>query len=238
MNTAIAIRHVDFEDLGSLQAVLEERGWEVRYLDACTDLADTETINARLLIILGGPIGAYQDLDYPFLKKEVELIEKQLKAGKAVLGICLGAQLMARALGARVYPGKVKEIGWGPLTLTEHGKLSCLESLRGVPVLHWHGDTFDLPDEATRLASSPMYLNQAFVWNETALALQFHLEITRRGLERWFVGHANEIAHTSGVTVARLREETINFADGLLTSSKKAFCEWLDTLEHGKSIET
>src|SRR5262249_30752243 len=131
------------------------------------------------------------------------------RSGRPILGICLGSQLMAKALGARVYKGKRKEIGWSPLTLTDAGKRSPLRALGARPsVLHWHGDTFDLPEDATLLASTPAYRNQAFAWKDHALALQFHPEVTAHGLERWFIGHATEIATTRGVDVPSLRRAT------------------------------
>lgn len=231
MLTATAIRHVDFEDLGSLEIVLEQRGWHVQYLDACTDLADIDRIDSDLMIVLGGPIGAYQEIDYPFLRQELRLIEQRLDAQRPILGICLGAQLMARALGARVYPGDRKEIGWSPLILNEQGASGFLSELNGVPVLHWHGDTFDLPNESTLLASSSVYQNQAFTWRDRALALQFHLEVTPMGLERWFVGHASEIANTPGLTVKDLRYQTKKFVDKLGVHGKQVFSHWLGSME-------
>jgi GMP synthase-like glutamine amidotransferase len=145
MRRAIAIRHVAFEDLGSLAAVLQRRGFALAYRDATVDdLAAADIVDSDLLAVLGGPIGAYEP--YAFLNDELRVIEKRLRAGKPVLGICLGGQLLARALGARVYRGNGKEIGWSPLTLTAAGRRSCLAPLGdGTPVLHWHGDTFDLP---------------------------------------------------------------------------------------------
>ncbi len=155
--TAAAIRHVAFEDLGSFAPVLEAAGYTVRYLEAADGLASPAVAEeADLLVVLGGPIGAYEDDAYPFLADELRLLERRLAAGRPLLGICLGAQLIARALGASVYPGAVKEIGWSPVRLTDAGESSCLRHLgRGISVLHWHGDTFDLPAGATRLRAPP-----------------------------------------------------------------------------------
>lgn len=217
MKTCVAIRHVAFEDLGSFQAPIAEAGYSIRYVEAgLDDFAALDDASIDLLVILGGPIGAYEDDNYPFLGPELRLIEARLRAGRPTLGICLGAQLMARALGARVYPnGGVKEIGWSALDLTEAGRASPLAALAGVPVLHWHGDTFDLPDGAVLLASTPVTRNQAFAWGKAALGLQFHVEATGAGLERWFIGHACEIGGVPGLSVPELRAETGRCAAGL-----------------------
>src|ERR1700743_576111 len=118
--TLLAIRHVAFEDLGGFEAPLAEAGYAIRYADMGVD-AIAGFGAPDLLVVLGGPIGVYEDDLYPWLKDEIALIAARLKAQKPTLGICLGAQLMARALGARVYPGRAKEIGWKPLTLTSAG---------------------------------------------------------------------------------------------------------------------
>ncbi|HVM80411.1 MAG TPA: glutamine amidotransferase [Stellaceae bacterium] len=230
--TALAIRHVPFEDLGSFAPVLRERGFILGYRDAgLDDLEARDLFDADLLVVLGGPIGVYETRDHPFLAGETASIERRLKAGRPVLGICLGSQLMAKALGARVYKGRRKEIGWGPLEITAAGRLSPLRELgQRTPVLHWHGDTFDLPKRATLLASTRLYENQAFAWGERALALQFHPEATAHGLERWFIGHSAEIAATRGVDVATLRRQTRRAAPRLEARGPRVLQAWLDGL--------
>ena len=232
MPDTVAIRHVAFEDLGTFAAVLERRGWTISYRDAAVDdLAAAEVAAADLLIVLGGPIGAYEEDLYPFLGDELRVIEHRLAAGRPVLGICLGSQLMARALGARVYPGTGKEIGWAPLQLTAAGRGSCLAPLGdGTPVLHWHGDTFDLPQGAGLLASTPRYKNQAFGWERHGLALQCHLEAAAAGLERWYIGHACEIAHTPGLTVPDLRAQAAAHAGTLEQRAEQLWPLLLDRL--------
>jgi GMP synthase (glutamine-hydrolysing) len=233
MPTVIALRHVAFEHLGNFAAVLDRRGWTTAYREAPTDdLAAPELDAAELLIVLGGPISAYQEALYPFLREELAVIERRLAAGKPVLGICLGSQLMARALGARVYPGAAgKEIGWAPLALSDAGRRSCLAPLGdGTPVLHWHGDTFDLPPGTVRLGSTPRYENQAFAYERHGLALQCHIEVEAPMLEHWYVGHTCEVASTPGVSVPTLRAESARSAPLLAPVAARCLAAWLEQL--------
>jgi len=233
VKSALAVRNVAFEDLGSFGRVLADRGYRVAYADAgLDDLGALDPLGPDLLVVLGGPIGAYEEASYPFVLDELRLLEKRLAADLPTLGVCLGGQLIARALGARVYPGGRKEIGWAPLVLTDEGRRSCLRHLapEETPVLHWHGDTFDLPRGAVRLASTEAYENQAFSWGRRALALQFHAEVTAGGLERWFVGNAGEIAATPGVSVAQLRRDTARFAPALEPQGRRCFAAWLEAI--------
>ncbi|MDE2227749.1 MAG: glutamine amidotransferase [Alphaproteobacteria bacterium] len=233
MPTAIAIRHVACEDLDAFGPALAARGYKASYREAPTDdLAAGELADCDLLVVLGGPIGAYEDDRYPFLKPELALIERRLKAGKPVLGICLGAQLMARSLGAKVYAAGFKEIGWAGISLSAGGRASPLAKLAaGTRVLHWHGDTFDLPSGAAHLASTLRTPNQAFAVGRYGLALQFHLEVSAPGLERWLVGHAVEINATPRVTVPRLRADAAKFAAELVPQGRAVLDAWLDGLK-------
>ena len=230
MKSVFALRHVAFEDLGGFAPVLAERGYAIRYLEAgYDDLTPMDPLADDLLVVLGGPIGVYEDEAYPFIRDELAILRARLDAGRAVLGICLGCQMLARALGGAVYPGGHKEIGWGPLTLTEAGHASPLAALAdGTPVLHWHGDTFDLPAGATLLASTDLYPHQAFAWGQRTLGLQFHLETNARGLERWFIGHAGEIAHTPGLNVLALRAATAHHAAAAEERGRRCLSAWLD----------
>jgi GMP synthase (glutamine-hydrolysing) len=229
--TVIAIRHVHFEDLGAFDDVLRRHGYAVRYCDACIDdIGVVDPLAPDLIVVLGGPIGTYQELTYPFLGQELALLERRLTAARPTLGICLGAQLMARALGARVYPGRAKEIGWAELQLSEAGRTGSLRHFAGVPVLHWHGDTFDLPEGARLLASTEMCPNQAFSLGRHALACQFHPEITANGFERWLIGHAVEIAGTQAISPGLLRRDTERFAPQAAPRGEACLSEWLAAL--------
>jgi GMP synthase (glutamine-hydrolysing) len=228
MKNAIAIRHVAFEDAGTLEGVLEDRGIALSYLEAgVDDLAPAK--DADLLLVLGGPIGIYEVDRYPFIKDELATIEAAVRDGTPVIGICLGCQALAAVLAARVYPGKQKELGWDEMTLTQEGKASPLGAIDGVRVLNWHGDTFDLPEGATRLASTKVTPNQAFTYGPKVLALQFHVELPERDLERWLIGHTLELAN-SKVDLAKMRADTARFAPVANAASKRLFNTWLDGL--------
>jgi len=172
------MQHVPFEGLGSIETWLTKTGYQI----SATRLFESEALPAvhdiDLLVIMGGPMSVNDESAYPWLIVEKEFIRDAIHAGKTVLGICLGAQLIATALGARVYPNAVKEIGWFPLTriAPRAGLMSSFPE--SVDVFHWHGETFDLPSGATRLASSKACDNQAFQVGDTVVGLQFHLETT------------------------------------------------------------
>lgn len=232
MKTAVAIRHLAFEDLGTLGPLLSRRGFAWRYLEAgIDDIAGLEPHAADLLVVLGGPIGAYEEAYYPFLADELRLLVRRLAADLPTLGICLGAQLMARALGARVYPGPAKEIGWKPLSLTPTGRSSPLAHLDPelTSILHWHGDTFDLPQGARLLASTDLCPHQAFAWGRGALAFQCHPEVRSRELERWYIGHAAELA-AAGLSVPRLRAESLRLGPSLERQCTRCVEDWLTQL--------
>ena len=227
MPSLVALRHVGFEDLGAFSQPLQAAGYDIRYHDIGLD--DAAAVgDPDLLAVLGGPIGAYDEDLYPFLTDEIALLAKRLAARRPALGICLGAQLMARALGARVYPGRAKEIGFAPLRLSDPDGL--LSPLQDVPVLHWHGDTFDLPDGAVHLAATRDCDNQAFSIGRHALAFQCHPEAQSLGFERWLIGHAAEIAATPGVSVGGLRIQMAAHGAAAAAAGRSALARWLDRL--------
>lgn len=231
MRKVLAMTHVAFEDLGTLGVLLTQTGFEIEIVDAClTDLRAVDPLKPDLMVVLGGPIGVYEREAYPFIDAEIDLIRTRLVNQRPTVGICLGAQLMAAALGARVYPGtQGKEIGWAPL---QAGKDIALYPgfadwvSPGLRVLHWHGDTFDLPAKAHHLAGTAAYPNQAFALGRYGLGLQFHSEVTAQGLERWYVGHACELGNAH-ISVPQLREDSRTFAPRLESVARSFWRNWL-----------
>lgn len=225
---AVAIQHVAFEDTGILAPLLAARGWHLQVLQAGIDrLDDAET--ADLLIVLGGPISANDDHAYPHLRVLNALLRSRLAAHRPTLGICLGAQLVARALGASVTPMGAKEIGFAPLALTDAGLTSPLRALVGIPVLHWHGETFTLPDGAQRLAATPACAQQAFAIGHHLLALQCHPEVDATRIGTWLIGHADELQR-AGIDPCALREQAARYAAPLAAAARDLFAAWLDAL--------
>ncbi len=182
--------------------------------------------------MLGAPIGVYETVAYPFLETELDVLRKRLQRRAPTIGICLGSQLMAAALGAVVYPGpQGREIGWS--TLEEGPHVAACPAMaeflsKGVRVLHWHGDTFDLPPGVAHLASTRLYANQAWSIDGYALALQFHPEVTAAGLERWYVGHACELS-AAAIDVPTLRREGRTHAPPLERAAHGFWHRWLDS---------
>jgi GMP synthase (glutamine-hydrolysing) len=177
----LVLRHAQAEGVGLLGNALRERGIHHRALD----IARGEPVPKDLrgvggLIVLGGPMGAYEHDKFPFLRSEMAILEKAIAAGRPVLGICLGAQLIAQVLGARIYAGDRREVGWAPVTLTDDGRNDPLFAGGDgtLTVFHLHGDTYELPPDGVNLATSPLYEQQAFRWGEIVYGFQFHLEFT------------------------------------------------------------
>jgi len=228
MKRAVILQHVAFEDLGTLQPLLLAKGWQLQVLQAGVDALDPAEA-ADLLVVLGGPISV-NDVDlYPFLNDSIALLKARLQQQRPTLGICLGAQLMARALGASVAPSGGKEIGFAPLLLTDEGQRSPLQALQGIPVLHWHGDTFELPAGARRLASTPACRHRAFAIGNHALALQCHPELDTRQFERWLIGHTLELAQ-AGIDPNDLRAQARRYGAPLAAAATAMFDHWLQEL--------
>ncbi|HVW77149.1 MAG TPA: glutamine amidotransferase [Alloacidobacterium sp.] len=232
MKSAVAIRHVHFEGLGSLAFVLMELGYNITYLDVGKDdFSSLNVLEPDLLVMLGAPVGVYEEDQYPFLVTERNLLAKRLQANLPTLGICLGAQQIAYTLGANVAFSGHKEIGFAPVELTAEGRAGLLRHLEAVAVLHWHGDMFEIPAGALRLAGTALCRNQAFSLGRNVLGLQFHPEVDdAHALEAWLVGHASELA-SAKIDPRAIREDAKRCIAPLRVAAQKLFKEWLEQLE-------
>ncbi|MGH1405834.1 MAG: glutamine amidotransferase [Rhodomicrobiaceae bacterium] len=229
----VAVRHLQFEDLGIFAGPIAQAGYEIQYIDSPVEKL-VMAYEADLLFILGGPCGVYEDDLYPFLKDEVALAKHRIENNLPMIGICLGAQIIALAAGAKVYPGpNGKEIGWGPILLTEEGRNGPLSplSLRDAPMFHWHGDTFDLPEGASLLASSELYKNQIYSLGNNILGFQSHPELDPQNIEHWLIGHACELAQTAQADLLQIRADTKNYGERLRANGVEALSNWLQTIE-------
>jgi GMP synthase-like glutamine amidotransferase len=178
-------QHVAFEGLGSMADWIRGRGHTVSYTRFhAGELPDAKGPQADWLIVMGGPMGVHDDAELPWLKSEKAALRAALDRGAAILGVCLGAQLLAHVLGAEVKPNRAKEIGWLPVSLSPQAKGTWLGQVfpdRFTP-FHWHGDTFAIPAGAIPLGSSEACANQGFLYGDRALGLQFHPEVTAESL--------------------------------------------------------
>jgi GMP synthase (glutamine-hydrolysing) len=225
--TAVVLQHDPTIHLGNIRPVLEEHGYEVRIVDVTTeDLDAIDPAAADLVVVLGGEMGAYETDAYPFLAAEQRLLRARLGAERPTLGVCLGAQLMAGALGERVYKGDTTAIGYRIVEPTAAGAGSPLRHFTGVPVVQWHGDTFELPATATLLATSSDYSNEAFAIGRHALAVQFHPEVTDEMHERWLTDGYNELDEHA-IDPNALRRDRERHSARMQEASRAAFSEWL-----------
>lgn len=174
------LQHVPFEGLGSMEAVLKEKGHQLSSTHLYSNQVLPLVNDIDWLIIMGGPMGIYDEENHPWLKAEKKFIKDAIHSGKIVLGICLGAQLIADVLGARVYRNTHREIGWFDIRRSAEAEHTVLSKAlpEQAEVFHWHGDTFDIPEGATLLTGSAACKNQGFIMDDRVVAFQFHMETT------------------------------------------------------------
>jgi GMP synthase-like glutamine amidotransferase len=174
------LQHVPFEGLGSIELVLKQKGHQLSATHLYNNQPLPSVNDIDWLIIMGGPMSIHDEKIYPWLSTEKRFINEAINSGKIVLGICLGAQLIAKVLGAEVYQNKHREIGWFNINRTPEAKKTILSTIipEKFEVFHWHGDTFDIPTGAHILAESKACKNQAFIMDDRIVAFQFHLETT------------------------------------------------------------
>jgi len=196
MKKVLFFRHIKIEGPGLIGEILKSKGIPFEIVDVYEDASFPETLdNLGALFFLGGPMNVYEENSYPFLEQENVFIKKCIDAGIPIFGICLGAQLIAKALGAHVKKGKEKELGWGTISLTSEGANDPLfkNMEKNVPVFQWHGDTFDIPEGAVHLAASDKCVNQAFRYGKMVYGFQFHCEVSQgMGLE-WTKAYEDEL---------------------------------------------
>jgi GMP synthase (glutamine-hydrolysing) len=230
--TAAIFIHERNEGPGTFGTILEKQGFTLKpFITPEQDIAALDSLAPDLLVVMGGPMGVYEAEKYPFLKAEIKALERRLAADKPVLGICLGSQLMTAALGEKVFKGtQGKEIGWNPLILTPEGKNHSVRHLAGdqTNMFHWHGDTYELPQGATLLASSSLYKNQIYSYGRNALALQCHPEVSVEQAGEWANEASKEVAQ-SKITgdVTELQQQTVQNADTMAIQGRKFLLEWL-----------
>ncbi|HKQ71630.1 MAG TPA: gamma-glutamyl-gamma-aminobutyrate hydrolase family protein [Polyangiaceae bacterium] len=202
----LVLQHIAPETPGLILPALDAKKLAVRYAKPFAgDKVPSELADAAGLVVMGGPMGVYEADRYPYLRDEIQLIEQALASNCPVLGVCLGSQMLAHALGAKVAPGQQKEIGWHRVTLTQDALLDPL--FKGLEssflAMHWHGDVFDLPPGSTLLASSELTAHQAFRHGTSAYGLLFHMEVTETIIEGLVATFPDELAQV-GSSPARI----------------------------------
>jgi GMP synthase (glutamine-hydrolysing) len=227
--TALIIRHVPCEGVAGFRSPIEAAGFAVERIDVSDSRFSTLDLGEPdLLIMMGGPMGVYQQDQFPWITCQLRRLARRLEANRPTLGVCFGAQMMAAALGGEVFAGPAFEVGFHRVTLHASALAGPLRHIAEVPMLHWHGDTFTLPDNVELLASSHVYDHQAFRRGANILALQFHAEM---GLdprfEAWIEGGEQAMAKAD-TTAARLRADHDRFGPGAVAAGQAMIAEWLE----------
>ncbi|MEK7229759.1 MAG: GMP synthase [Candidatus Binatota bacterium] len=233
----LIFQHAPEEGVGSFAQVFERERVSyhcVRLFEG--ELPDENWDEIAAVVILGGPMSVDEEERHPFLKWEKTILRTALKQEVALLGICLGAQLIAAAGGAQVYHGNFKEIGWYPISMTLEGEMDSL--LGHLPdkasVFQWHGDSFDLPKGAQRLASSIYYDNQAFRMGRNVYGLQFHLEVTPAMIDLWIDQHSKELARLAYISPDKMRADTATYSPTLKYYGERFFSEFIRRVSASK----
>jgi len=230
MEEVLVFQHDPFEELGFFAEILEKQGADYRVVRLFHgEMPTEEWEHVRALIILGGPMNVDEEDNFPFLRWEKRIIRAAIDEAVPMLGVCLGAQLIAATLGTPVFHGPVKEIGWSPISITPHGQVDSLLGYlpESATVFQWHGDGFDLPAGAIRLASSADYSTQAFRVGKTIYGLQFHLEVTPRMIERWIDERSKDLALAPYVLPDKILADTQSYAPTLKYYAERFLSEFV-----------
>ncbi len=239
MKKLLVCQHVAHEILGTLNPLLKRAGFRIRYVNFGRHPdAEPSLQGYHGLVVLGGPMSVNDSIHFAHLTTEMKLIEEALRLELPVLGICLGAQLIAKTLGAAVYPNGKKEIGWYEVTPTKEAERDPLlgEFKVAEKIFQWHGDTFDLPKSAVHLAFSSLCANQAFRYGANVYGFQFHLEVDEPMIDRWLRVAANrkEIASLGGIIDPdRIHRDTPNYIHRLHQLSDRVFSEFVTLFDAG-----
>jgi len=231
MKSGLIIRHVPVEGIAGFREPVEAAGYRLDRIDVADPaFGALDLREPDLLIMMGGPMSVYERERYPWIACQQHRVAQRLALDRPTLGVCFGAQLIAAALGADVFRGPHKEVGFAPIAIRDTGLPTPLRHLEGQPVLHWHGDTFTLPEGVELLASSERYENQAFRRGTNVLALQFHAEM---GLDErfhaWTEQWPDDIA-AGGTTAGRLRAEHEAHGPRAVAAGRAMIAEWLSAL--------
>ncbi len=230
--TALIVRHVPYEGVAAYREPIEAAGYQVDRIDVADPaFPDLDLCRYDLLIMMGGPMGVYEQDSYPWITIQLQKLAQRLEAGRPTLGVCFGAQMIAAALGAQVYAGPAKDVGFHPVTIRASAQDGPLRHLIDVPVLHWHGDTFTLPADVKLLASSHVYDHQAFRRGRNILALQFHAEM---GLDPrfddWLAQWPGAVVEAGG-DEASLRADHDRLGPGAVAAGQAMIAQWLRELD-------
>ena len=236
----LVFQHVPYEPLGTLDPLLKASGFRIRYINFSREPDQRPELDRyAAIIVLGGPMNVDAVDHYPNLATEVDILADALDRDMSILGICLGAQLLAKALGGTVAPGERREIGWYDVELTEQGRhdpvLSAFSPTQRV--FQWHEDCIDLPESCEHLARSPDCDVQAFRHGEHAYGFQFHLEVDRLLIDRWLTvpDNAATLAAESGrIDPDAIRRQTLDEIGPLAAKSDETFSRWIDRFELGR----
>jgi GMP synthase (glutamine-hydrolysing) len=230
--TALIVRHVPFEGIAGYRLPVEAAGYRIERIDvddpafAALDLSAPD-----LVIMMGGPMGVYEQQRHPWIAGQLHRLSRRLREDRPTLGVCFGAQMIAAALGGKVYRGPVREVGFHPVAVQAGAADNPLRHLASVPVLHWHGDTFTLPDDVELLATSPIYRHQAFRRGRNVLALQFHAEM---GLDprfdAWLAEWPGQVVE-AGSDPVTLRRQHQAFGAAAVAAGQAMIAEWLEGLQ-------
>jgi GMP synthase (glutamine-hydrolysing) len=228
MKRALIVRHVPREGAAGYLMPIEAAGYAIDRIDVADPaFADIDLCTPDLLIMMGGPMGVYEQDVHPWIPVQIEKLAARLAHDRPTLGVCLGSQMIAAALGARVYPGGTTELGFAPVAINGAGAQSPLRHLAEVPVLHWHGDTFDLPEDVELLASTDAYAHQAFRRGANLLALQFHAEMGEDArFEEWLT-HFWADLDVAGQCRHALRDDHDAHGPGAVAAGRAMIAEWL-----------